>query len=158
MLLLNGFVNTRRCRYGGNSFRGCPGPGSAGASIEQTMLGFDAAGPHLFGARSFADLRVDFYGSQASSTSPASYSGYYTPTAALLRLRTAHAGLYWDKTQAYFALDRPIISPEDANVANGPGRARACVVGKPVDMESASGRHAATLVPSTRAACSCRRL
>jgi hypothetical protein len=66
----------------------------------------------MFGARSFADLRVDFYGSPGAGTSAVSYSGYYSASSALVRLRTAHAGLYWDRTQAYFALDRPIISPD----------------------------------------------
>jgi hypothetical protein len=113
MLLMTGFVNRGGVDTPATPSVAVPGAGNAGASIKQTMLGFDAEGPHLFGARSFADLRVDFYGSQASSTSPASYSGYYTPTAAMLRLRTAHAGLYWNKTQAYFALDRPIVSPEE---------------------------------------------
>lgn len=113
LLLLNGFVNTGAVDTPATPTVAVPGSGNAGASIKQTMLGFDAQGPHLFGARSFADLRVDFYGNQASGTLPTSYSGYYTPTAALLRLRTAHAGLYWNRTQAYFALDRPIISPEE---------------------------------------------
>ncbi len=113
MVLLNGFVNRGGVDTPATPSVAVPGTGSAGASIKQTMLGFDAQGPHLFGARSFADLRVDFYGNQALGTSATSYSGYYTATAALLRLRTAHAGLYWDRTQAYFALDRPIISPEE---------------------------------------------
>ncbi len=113
MLLLNGFVNTSGVDMPATPTVAAPGSRSAGASVKQTMLGFDAQGPHLFGARSFADLRVDFYGNQASVTSATSYSGYYAATAALLRLRTAHAGLYWNHTQAYFALDRPIISPEE---------------------------------------------
>jgi hypothetical protein len=29
-----------------------------------------------------------------------------------MRLRTAHAGLQWDRTKAFFSLDHPIISPE----------------------------------------------
>jgi hypothetical protein len=76
------------------------------------MLGLDARGPHLFGAHSFADLRMDFFGSQAASTSTSNYSGYFNTNTGLLRLRTAHASLRWDQTQIYFALDRPIINGE----------------------------------------------
>jgi len=113
MLLMNGFVNTGGVDMAATPTVAVPGSGSAGASIRQTMLGFDAEGPHIFGARSFANLRVDFYGNPASGSSGANYSGYYVPNTALLRLRTAHAGLYWDQVQVYFALDRPIISAEE---------------------------------------------
>ncbi len=113
MLLLNGFVNTSAVNTAATPSVALGGSGSAGASVRQTILGFEARGPHLFGARSFADLRVDFYGSPASNTSAESYSGYLNTNAALLRLRTAHAGLDWDQIRVYFALDRPIISPEE---------------------------------------------
>lgn len=112
MLLMNGFKNTSAVDLAANPSVATNGPGNAGASVRQTELGFDASGPRLFGARSFADLRVDFYGSPGSSTSAVNYNGYYSSSSALVRLRTAHAGLYWDRTQAYFALDRPIISPD----------------------------------------------
>jgi len=82
-----------------------PGHGSTGASLRQTILGIDARGPHLFGALSSADLRVDFNGTTASGT--------YNNTAGLARLRTAHAALNWHTTQIFFALDRPIISPNE---------------------------------------------
>ena len=113
MLLLNGFVNTRAVDTAATPSVAVSGSGSVGASVRQTMLGFDAWGPHLFGARSFGDLRVDFYGYTAANTNTTttSYSGQ-NPSTAFLRLRTAHAGLYWDRTQVYFALDRPIINPD----------------------------------------------
>jgi hypothetical protein len=112
MVLLNGFVNTGGVDVAANPALAIGGSGSAGASVRQTMLGIDARGPHLFGAHSFADLRMDFFGSPAASTSTATYSGYFNANAGLLRLRTAHAGLRWDQTQIYFALDRPIINGE----------------------------------------------
>ena len=118
MLLMNGFVNTSAVDIAATPTLALPGSGSAGASVRQTILGLNARGPHLFGARSFADLRMDLYGSSAPSLTPTSYStttsynGYYNSNAALLRLRTVHAGLDWDKTQAYFSIDRPIIIPE----------------------------------------------
>ena len=80
-------------------------------TVRQTLLAFEARGPHLLGARSSADLSVDFNGSTQPSDSATPYSGYYS-AAALLRLRTVHASLDWQHGRAYFALDRPIISPD----------------------------------------------
>jgi hypothetical protein len=112
LLLLNGFVNTRQVDMAATPTVALTGTGSTGASVQQTMLGLDARGPHLFGARTYADLSVDFYGSSGYGSSSAVYSGYYTASAAILRLRTAHAGLQWQHTGAYFSLDRPIFSPD----------------------------------------------
>ena len=109
MLLLNGFVNSGAVDMAATPTVALPGSGSIGASVRQTVLGFDARGPHLFGANSFADLRVDF----ASIPSIASYPSNYNSSPALLRLRTAHAGLQWDRTQAFFSLDHPIFNPEE---------------------------------------------
>ena len=111
LLLLNGFVNTGAVDMAATPTVALPGSGSSGASVRQTVLGLDARGPHLFGARSYADLRVDFDGSQASSAATI-YSGYYNANTTLLRLRTAHAVLQWDHTKAYFSLDRPIFNPD----------------------------------------------
>jgi uncharacterized coiled-coil protein SlyX len=111
LLLLNGFVNTRAVDMAATPTVATPGSGSTGASVRQTILGLDAYGPHLFGARSFADLRVDFDGNPASASSTTTYSGYSDATT-LLRLRTAHAGLQWQHTEAYFSLDHPIFSPD----------------------------------------------
>src|SRR5580704_11462848 len=112
MVLLNGFVNSSGVDVAANPALAVGGSGSAGASVRQTMLGLDARGPHLFGAHSFADLRMDFFGSSAASTSTSNYSGYFNANTGLLRLRTAHAGLRWDQAEVYFALDRPIINGE----------------------------------------------
>lgn len=112
LVLFNAFVNTRAVDLAVTPTLALPGAGSTGASLRQTVLGFDARGPHLFGARSFADLRVDFDGSSQSVGPVASYTGLYNATTTLLRLRTAHAALQWDHREAYFSLDRPIFSPE----------------------------------------------
>ena len=111
MILMSGFKNTSGVDLASNPSVATGGPGTAGATVRQTVLGIDARGPHLFGANSFADLRIDMFGSPAAST-PTSYSGYYIPNSAFVRLRTAHAGLYWDRTELSFALDRPILSPD----------------------------------------------
>jgi hypothetical protein len=112
LLLLSGFVNTGGVDMAATPTLAVPGSGSTGASVRQTVLGFDARGPHLFGARSYADLRVDFDGTAQSSANPGTYSGPYSANATLLRLRTAHAGLQWQNTEAYFALDHPILNPD----------------------------------------------
>jgi uncharacterized coiled-coil protein SlyX len=112
LLLLNGFVNTRQVDMPATPTVALPGSGSTGASVRQTVLGFDARGPHLFGARSYADLSVDFDGNPQSGSPSTTYTGYYSANSTLLRLRTVHAGLQWQHSGAYFALDRPILSPD----------------------------------------------
>lgn len=109
LLLLSGFVNTGAVDMPATPTVALPGSGSTGAAIRQSILGLDAHGPHLFGARSYADLRVDFNGGSSNGNA---YSGYYNSNATLLRLRTAHAGLQWSHTEAYFSLDRPIFSTD----------------------------------------------
>lgn len=77
--------------------------GSTGATMRQTILGFDAVGPSIFGAGSHGDLRVDFFGGILSSG--------YAASEGILRLRTAHAALDWPDTHLIAMLDRPIFSP-----------------------------------------------
>jgi len=77
--------------------------GSLSATASQTLLGFDALGPHLWGAKSYADLNVDFWGGSSSEN--------FTSAAGGLRLRTAHARLEWPNRSFGVALDRPLISP-----------------------------------------------
>lgn len=79
-----------------------PDGGSTGLSPRQTVLGLDARGPHLFGATSHADVRVDFFASGAQSSYAAS---------GLLQLRTAHAGLKWQNTDAFVQQDRSFLAP-----------------------------------------------
>jgi hypothetical protein len=106
LILMNGFVNTRMVDSAPTPAVAIGGAGSTGASVRQTILGLDARGPHLFGARSHGDLRIDF---DASVPAANGYAGGYGID--LVRLRTAHAALEWNSTRAFFALDRPIVSP-----------------------------------------------
>jgi hypothetical protein len=112
MLLMTGFKNTSAVDVPATPSVAVGGLGNAGATVRQTVLGFDARGPHLFGASSYADLRVDFLGSQTANQPSPTYTGYYDTNSAFLRLRTAHAVLDWNRTQLYFALDRPILNPD----------------------------------------------
>ena len=101
LLLLNSFVNTRQVDVPAAPTYALPGGGSTGLSVRQTVLGLDARGPHLFGATSHADVRVDFF---ADGSQPSYSSG-------LLRLRTAHAGMKWQNTEAFFQQDRSFLAP-----------------------------------------------
>ena len=112
MLLFNSFINTSGVNLSATPTVALGGGGSTGASIRQTILGFDARGPKLFGAESSADLRVDFFGIGQGSGDGGAFAGAYSGSGALLRLRTAHAVLDWRRTQLAFALDRPLISPD----------------------------------------------
>ena len=106
LVLLTGFVNTAQVDNPVSPSIILSGAGSTGASMRQTVLGLDARGPHLFNAETHADVRVDFDGVPISNGNAANaYAG------GVLRLRTAHADLEWNRTQAFFALDHPIVSP-----------------------------------------------
>jgi hypothetical protein len=105
LILLNGFVNTRQVDVAATPAIAMQGAGSTGASMRQTVLGLDARGPHLFGASSHADVRVDFDG----DSQPGSATGLYAGN--LVRMRTAHAALDWDHTGMFFSYDHPLVSP-----------------------------------------------
>jgi hypothetical protein len=102
LILLNGFVNTSQVDLPATPTMALAGAGSTGATMRQTVVGMDASGPHLFGGSTHADVRTDFFG----DTGPGSYG-----SVGLLRLRTAHADLDWDRTELFFSLDRPLINP-----------------------------------------------
>jgi chaperonin cofactor prefoldin len=110
MVLFNGFLNSSRVDMAATPTSALFNGGSLGASVRQSVLGIDARGPHLLGASSYADLRVDFDGDPGNSTG--AYPGSYNTNATLLRLRTIHAGLDWKRTGAFFSLDHTILSPD----------------------------------------------
>jgi hypothetical protein len=78
--------------------------GSLATTWRQTLLGLDARGPSLWGARSGADVHADFFGGQPSATG-------YSTNEGTLRLRTAHAYLDWPHSRLTASLDTPLISP-----------------------------------------------
>ena len=112
LLLMNAFVNTSGVDMPATPTVSIGGAGSVGVTVRQTVLGFDARGPHILGARSFGDIRVDFASGSSYNSTAAGYLEYGNANSPYLRLRTVHAGLEWSKTQAFFSLDRPIVSPE----------------------------------------------
>ena len=103
MALFNGFADTRRVDAAATPSVALFGSGSTGLSARQTILGLDVEGPHILGARTHGDVHVDM---------SASASGYAGSNAlGVVRLRTAHLDLNWNSTHAFFAMDRPLISP-----------------------------------------------
>src|ERR1700760_538296 len=102
LLLFNSYVNTRQVDVSAAPTYALPGSGSTGFSVRQTVLGLDARGPHLFGATSRADVRVDFFATDVQSSYAAG---------GVLRLRTAHAGLKWQNTEAFIQQDRSFLAP-----------------------------------------------
>jgi len=76
---------------------------SFSATMQQSIMGIEATGPHLWGAHSGGDLFVDFFSEQPTSI--------YGATAGFARLRTAHAYLDWRHTSLTALLDTPLISP-----------------------------------------------
>jgi hypothetical protein len=77
--------------------------GSLSATANQTVLGLDVTGPHVWGAHSWGDLNVDFWGGGSSAK--------YTATAGTVRLRTMHARVEWPNRSITIAIDRPLMSP-----------------------------------------------
>jgi uncharacterized coiled-coil protein SlyX len=112
LILFTGFSNSTRMDMAATPTSALFGSGSTGATVRQTILGVDARGPHILGAATHADLRVDFDGDPASSAGTTSYPGSYNANATVLRLRTGHAALDWSHTSIFFSLDRPILSPD----------------------------------------------
>jgi hypothetical protein len=102
LILMNAFVNTKAADVIQAPTLASDGQGSTGASLRQTVLGLDARGPHLFGATSRADVRVDFFGGTSQG---------YNSAGGVLRLRTAHAAMTWKNTEAFVELDRSILNP-----------------------------------------------
>ncbi len=104
LILMNTFANTAAVDIPQSPTWVTGAGGTTGISLRQTVLGLDARGPHVFGASSDADVRIDFFGGVGQD-------GGYSQNGGVARLRTAHAELAWDSTRAFFAMDRPIVSP-----------------------------------------------
>jgi hypothetical protein len=79
------------------------GNGSAGASFRQTILGLEGFGPRIAGARTSADVNIDFFGGLAYSSSSTS--------AGIVRMRTASINLDWSRDSIQVGMTTPLISP-----------------------------------------------
>ncbi len=79
--------------------------GSAGGTMQQTLLGLEATGPTFAGARSFANVSMDFFGGATTNV----YG--YTYSTGVVRMRQAQISLDWNKTTLQAAYTGPLISP-----------------------------------------------
>ena len=85
--------------------------GSVGGSLRQTLLGINANGPNIFGARSSADLSIDFFGDPTYN--------YYGSSNGNVRLRRGNVALAWGvdpvsetaHSEIVAGVDGPLISP-----------------------------------------------
>ena len=79
------------------------GNGSLGAGLRQSILGVQGDGPHVFGARTSADVSIDFFANVA-------YTSYGT-SAGIVRMRTANIDLDWANDSVEVGIVQPLISP-----------------------------------------------
>jgi hypothetical protein len=77
--------------------------GNVGASVRQSIVGLTGIGPTVFGARTSADLQMDFFGGVPNS--------YGATSAGLAEVRLARIRLDWKDTSVVAGLDYPFFSP-----------------------------------------------
>lgn len=77
--------------------------GDFGATFRQTTVGLQVTGPNLAGAKTSADLDVDFYGGIPHA--------HYGVIMGALRMRTARLRLDWPKWSIIAGQDSPFFSP-----------------------------------------------
>jgi len=77
--------------------------GGGGAGMRQTILGIEAFGPKVAGAKTSANVNLDFYGGIP-------YSNFGT-SSGIVRMRTASINLDWDHTLLQVGFAAPLISP-----------------------------------------------
>lgn len=77
--------------------------GGTGASVRQSSVGLTGFGPVLFGARTSADLHMDFYGGL-----PPGYAG---ASSGIAHVRLVRIRFDWQNTSAIAGLDYPFFSP-----------------------------------------------
>jgi hypothetical protein len=98
MVLFNAFSNSRSS---GDSEL-LTGPGRSGATLRQTLLGFQFQGPHLpANGRIHGDFMMDFF------------SGSSYPNGSWLRIRRAAINLDWQNRAVMIGQDKPLISPRN---------------------------------------------
>jgi hypothetical protein len=77
--------------------------GDVGASVRQSIIGLTGIGPTVFGARTSADVQMDFFGGVPNS--------YGATSAGLAEVRLARLRLDWKDTSVVAGLDYPFFSP-----------------------------------------------
>ncbi len=77
--------------------------GSLGAGLRQTILGIEGSGPRIAGARTSANVSMDFFAGLA-------YANFGT-SAGTARMRTASINFDWSRDSVQAGLVAPLISP-----------------------------------------------
>jgi len=77
--------------------------GNVGASVRQSIIGLTGIGPTVFGARTSADVQMDFFGGVPNT--------YGATSAGLAEVRLARIRLDWKDTSIVTGLDYPFFSP-----------------------------------------------
>lgn len=76
--------------------------GSLGASVRQSLITLDATGPQFWGARTYANVQMDFFGGLSTAD--------YTSTAGTVRMRAASIETQWPGLSVHGGLERLLIS------------------------------------------------
>jgi chaperonin cofactor prefoldin len=77
--------------------------GGAGASMRQTILGVEAFGPIIAGARTSANVSLDFFGGIPLSN--------FGTSSGIVRMRTASINFDWNRNLVQVGVAAPLISP-----------------------------------------------
>jgi uncharacterized coiled-coil protein SlyX len=77
--------------------------GNVGATMRQTILGIKGYGPRIAGARTSAEVSMDFFGGIP-------YTNYGT-SSGIVRMRTANIFMDWDRNSLRVGVEEPLISP-----------------------------------------------
>ena len=77
--------------------------GGTGASVRQSTIGLTGFGPIIFGARTSADLHLDFFGGLPP--------GYASESSGVAHIRLARIRFDWENTSAVAGLDYSFFSP-----------------------------------------------
>jgi hypothetical protein len=103
MLLFNTFLNSKQ--GGGAQYPSVAserGDASGGATLRQSIIGFDYQGPEIFGGgKLHASLLMDFFG------------GSGQPLDQALRIRTANVQVDWKSRSLSLGVDKPIFAPRE---------------------------------------------
>ena len=108
LILFNGFLNkgvVDNVDLPAVALRGSStsGNGSLGAGLRQTILGIEGDGPRIAGARTSANINIDFFSNVA-------YTPYGT-SSGIVRLRTASINMDWANDSIEVGMVAPLISP-----------------------------------------------
>jgi hypothetical protein len=76
--------------------------GSLGASLRQSIVTLDVTGPKLWGARSYGNIQMDFFGGLSTAD--------YTSTAGTVRMRAASLQMLWPSVNFHAGLERLLIA------------------------------------------------